>query len=137
MAGYSLNGDVSDVIFNSVACIHNIKTGRLFASKILLETKGCHDYANVEYFVDKKLRELLLLLNQTGQLDLIKVTPKICVPGLACITISDFESNTDDHEKKPGDTCTTQDIELFLCKLKQAFSQAHHSNALERHEEPA
>ena len=82
MAVYSLNGDESDVIFDSVACIHNIETGWLSASKITLETKGCHDPVHVEYFLYPKLRELLQLLNQTGQLQLIKTTQKMCVPGL-------------------------------------------------------
>ena len=124
MALYALNGDASDVLFDTVVSVNDFKAGNISASRITLATKRHHGPAQVACFIDMKLREFMTLLGKTGQLHLIKATPTICVPGLACMTINDFEFESDRPESTAKQNEINPDIDSFLSQLKQVFVPA-------------
>ena len=121
MAAYALIGDASDVMFDTIVSVNNFKAGNMSASRITLETKRHHNPALIGLFIDTKLRELMTLLNKTGQLQLIRETPIICVHGLACIAINDFVLDTDNPEQTTEQTEINPDIDSFLSQLMQEF----------------
>ena len=122
------------VKFDLTVSLHNFTAGNMSSSTITLDTEKCNALANIDMFIDIKLRDLMTLLLQNEQLDIIRTTPTICVPGVARITVHNFDfDNTDNDDDEEVDQSQRNpeindekkpDIDSFISELREAF--IHH-----------
>ncbi len=123
------------VKFDLTVSLHNFTAGNMSSSTITLDTEKCNALAIMDMFIDIKLRDLMTLLVQNGQLDIIRTTPTICVPGVARITVHnfDFDNDNDDDEEVDQSQRNPEindkekpDIDSFISELREAFIHAYY-----------
>ena len=124
--------------FDLTVSLRNFTAGNMSSSKITLDTEKCNVLANIDMFIDTKLRDIMTLLVQTEQLDIIRTTPTICVPGVARITVHnfDFENDNDDYEEVNKSQRNPEindeekpDTDSFISELREAFIHAYHHHS--------
>ena len=122
------------VKFDLTLALQDFTAGNISSSTITLDTEKCNALDNIDMFIGIKLRDLMTLLVQKEQLDIIRTTPTICVPGVARITIHNFDfDNTDnDHDEQVDQPRRNPeindekkiDIDSFISELREAFITA-------------
>ena len=116
------------VNFDFTLSVHNFTAGNMSCYLVTLDTERCNALAMIDMFIDTKLRDLMTLLVQNGQLDIIGTNPTICVPGVARITVHDFDFDNDNESPRNSEiNCGGKpDVDLFIRALRDAFVHAYH-----------